>query len=234
LCNLSAPLAGSLLLFGKAIVLFGVGLGSTGCIAPLSDHPSGRSVGEGNVIASASISAIQDADGGYLPLPEMRWLRGMGKDLDVGVESVIPISGGLVARYSLINPEGDGLALAVHGRFGLSPWTLGSSYYAGAGSTLSFRQANWEPFLVARFNVSRMDIDPSTDKLFLYPDSSNEFDENYTSISAGLAWWTSEQNSVFAALSFINGIEGEFDELNDFVLLTVGFSSRVSGIGRVP
>ena len=67
-------------------------------------------------------------------MPEIRWLHGVGKNLDFGIETVIPVNAGLVVRYSLINPESDGLALAVHGRVGISPWSPASGYYAAAGS----------------------------------------------------------------------------------------------------
>ena len=99
---------------------------------------------------------------------------------------------------------------------------------------LSFREARWEPFRVTRFNLSRVDISSSTDNRFLFPDSSDEFDEEYMSHSAGLAWWTGEHKHLFASLTFIHGIEGEFDEIEDSFLLTIGFSAGTTGFFRVP
>jgi hypothetical protein len=196
-----------------------------GCIAPLSVYPSGRSVGYQHDSTSAAMSVAPDADGDTVLIPEIRWLYGVTEDLDLGVESMIPATAGLVVRYSLINPEQDGLALALHGRLGTSPWTPASGYYAALGSTMSYREGRLEPFLAARWSISRVDLNNDNEDGFFFPDDET-FDEDYMVLTLGIGWWVKKQSSLYVAAHFLNGIEGSFDELEDSFLFTLGFSSN--------
>ncbi len=197
------------------------------CIAPLSVYPSGRSVGYQQGSAAGAISLAPDNDGETVLMPEMRWLYGVTQDLDFGLETVVPATAGLVLRYSLINPEDDGLALALHGRVGSSPWTPASGYYMAIGSTLSYRDGRLEPFLAGRWNLSRVNLDEDDDGGFFFPDDE-EFDEDYAILTVGMSWWVKRQTSLNLAMHYLRGIEGGFDELEDSLLFTLGFTANAA------
>ncbi len=200
--------------------------GTAACVAPLSNHPSGRSVGEGKDLIGASLTLAQTEDGDRLVIPDFRFLHGTTEDLDLGVEAIFPSVAGGTLRYSLINPEQDGFAWAVHGGLGVTPLMPFFAYYTSAGTTVSYRRGSWEPFATLRANSTRVNFSSSDTDGFWLPDDG-DFEEDYTSVSAGLAWWSSEGWGLYGQVSFISGVTAAASGLEDSALLSFGFALEV-------
>src|SRR5512145_967911 len=81
--------------------------------APIANHYSAKSLGTGGIEVQGGALAIGTA------MPFFKAGVGVASDLDVGVQfETINIGG--YAKYSLLNPKGDGLALAIVGAGGKS------------------------------------------------------------------------------------------------------------------
>jgi len=194
------------------------------CVAPPSNYPSARSVGKDNRVIEVAVTGIQNSDGERIAVPTFRVLYGLGENLDVAVESVLPATLGIGLRYSLLNPKEDGLAWAVHGGFGINPLlilTSSDSSYFSLGSTVSYKYGAWEPFFVARRDTVRLRLDDPNDGDAFF-DLSKEIDESYSSLSTGLTWWSQSDWGLYGQISLLTGFDTDFEVLDDYPLLTVG------------
>ncbi len=125
----------------------------------------------------------------------------------------------------VLNPE-DGLAVAIHGGIGITPLIPFTAFYLNAGSTLSYRNGQWEPYLVAQQNVSRVNIQGDADSDGFFSFDEEEFDETFLSTSAGLVWWSSGNWGIYIQATILKGLEGSFQELEDSTLFSIGFTSQ--------
>jgi hypothetical protein len=166
-------------------------LGGAGCsIAPITNLPTGRTVGAGKVgLDLGAIMASEDLSPGFASKLSI----GLMRDLDFGFEYEV-ISLGAFLKYSLINPIGDGPALAVHGGLGQS----GSTYYYG-GVTGSLKLGAMEPFGVIRYNHA--EYQEITSSIFTIPAGSY----NYWSFSGGTAIWIVKWFGLKGEVSFLSG-----------------------------
>lgn len=119
-----------------------------GCaIAPLSNHVTARTNGQGNSLLSLGGTIATSKDEGWLP--SIKYSIGLGEDFDLGFQYEV-IEYGLWAKYAFLNTD-EGLSFSALSGIGTG---LGG-FYGYAGPIVSFKLSWFEPFLMTRFNYVR-------------------------------------------------------------------------------
>jgi len=146
----------------------------SGCaVAPLSNSFTGRTLGkkrlqlEGGAVAVGSV------------LPSFKLTYGLFSDFDLGLQ-YDSFSAGLFGKYSLINPENEGFALA--GLFSGGATINGNFLYAGPA--LSFKKGLFEPYFVSRFNYVVYDETESASGISI---EAGEY--SYFQLTGGSIFW---------------------------------------------
>lgn len=119
---------------------------ATGCLAPLSNSFTARSLGAGKIELDGGMSALVRQGDSFM-LPAFAIAVGLSSDFDLGVQ-MESASMGVFGKYSLINNKERGFSLA--GVLGAGAVASGS--YAYAGPVLSYKSKAVEPYFVGRFN----------------------------------------------------------------------------------
>ena len=171
-----------------------------GCVGPLLNHETGRSLGKGK----QSIKLLAGTEGIW----GIDWDIGLTEDFDVGIQYEA-LSLGLDAKYSLINNK-TGIALAAMTGIGL---TAGGTYYLAALAT-SYRVKDFEPFASLRFtqvNIDAADVkDTSTGTVFV---SLPKTSYNYLQGFLGAKYWFAKAFALSVeAGSFVSSSEVKFDQ----------------------
>lgn len=121
----------------------------SGCaVAPLSNHISARSNGEGGSLLSAG-STI--GAGNHAWVPSIKYTVGLSERFDLGFQYEV-IEWGAYGKYQLVGENaakgGEGFALAGLVGSGLSY----EGFYGFLGPVLSYKTGAFEPYFVERFN----------------------------------------------------------------------------------
>lgn len=121
---------------------------TTGCaMAPLSNHITARSTGKEN----SSLDLGTTIGNSRKPwLPTIKYTKGLGDNLDFGVQYEV-VSIGLWSKYSFINRPERGFSFGALIGGGLS----GTGYYGYLGPVVSYRFKRFEPYFISRFNHVR-------------------------------------------------------------------------------
>ncbi|MCJ7486940.1 MAG: hypothetical protein MUQ25_12355 [Candidatus Aminicenantes bacterium] len=149
--------------YRNASMVIMLALLASGCLAPLSNSFTARSLGKGKIGLDGGISALVRQEGSVI-LPAFAIAVGLSSDFDLGVQ-MESASIGLFGKYSFINNKERGFSLA--GVLGAGAVASGS--YAYAGPVLSYKSKAVEPYFVGRFNYVHygksdnvLDMEPGT------------------------------------------------------------------------
>ncbi len=126
--------------YRKASLVILLALLASGCLAPLSNNFTARSLGAGKVGLDGAVLSI----GG---LPALKVAMGLSKDLDFGLQLDVT-SLGVFGKYSFVNNKERGFSLA--GILGAGAVADGAYVYVGP--VLSYKTKVVEPYFVGRFN----------------------------------------------------------------------------------
>ncbi|HEY8278624.1 MAG TPA: hypothetical protein VIH99_03315 [Bdellovibrionota bacterium] len=140
---------------------------ASGCaVAPLSNHISARTNGEGKSLLSAG-STIGVANTGWVP--SLKYSYGMSDKFDIGFQYEV-VEYGVWGKY-LLSGGGDGLSLS--GLAGIG--TSFDGFYSYLGPIVSYKVGIFEPYFVERLNyvsypqknvnvdqVGEIHVDPGT------------------------------------------------------------------------
>ena len=149
----------------------------SGCaIAPLSNSFTGRSIGKKKVQLEGGAVALGTG------MPAFKFTYGLLHDFDLGLQ-YDSFSFGLFSKYSLINPENKGFALA--GLFGGGVTIEGNYLYVGPA--LSYKTGMFEPYFVTRFNYVVYDENDSFSNINI---AAGEY--SYFQITGGSIFWISK------------------------------------------
>jgi hypothetical protein len=129
---------------GRILVAFVLAAAQGCAVAPLSNHVTARTNGEGGSLLSAG-STIGVGDSGWLP--SLKYSIGLSDDFDLGFQYEV-IEYGAWAKYALINNKEEGFSLAALGGTGLSF----EGYYFYGGPVVSYKMDWFEPYFISRFN----------------------------------------------------------------------------------
>lgn len=117
---------------------------ASGCVAPMSNNFTGRSLGSGKVGLDGGVVLASGGDGA---VPSAKMAVGVSQDLDLGAQYDL-FSIGLFARNSFINND-ESLSLA--GVLGMG--IAASGFYGYTGPVISYRTGALEPYCGPRLNV---------------------------------------------------------------------------------
>jgi len=136
---------------------------ASGCLAPLSNSFTARSLGTGKIGLDGGMSVLVRQEDSFV-LPAFAIALGVSSDFDLGVQ-MESASLGVFGKYSFINSKERGFSLA--GVLGAGAVASGS--YAYAGPVLSYKSKAVEPYFVGRFNYVHygesenvLDMEPGT------------------------------------------------------------------------
>lgn len=116
----------------------------SGCVAPMSNNLTGRSLGSGKVGLDGGVVFASGGDG---VVPSVKTAVGVSQDLDLGAQYDL-FSIGLFARNSFINNDED---LSLAGVLGLG--IAASGFYGYTGPVISYKAGALEPYFGPRLNV---------------------------------------------------------------------------------
>jgi hypothetical protein len=119
---------------------------ASGCLAPLSNNFTARSLGTGKIGLDGGMLVFVRQEGS-VALPAFTVAVGLSSGFDLGVQ-MESASIGVFGKYSFINNKERGFSLA--GVLGAGAVASGS--YAYAGPVLSYKSKAVEPYFVGRFN----------------------------------------------------------------------------------
>jgi hypothetical protein len=132
--------------YRNASIIVLLALLASGCLAPLSNNFTARSLGPGKIgLDGGMLVFVRQEDSVALPAFTIAVGLSSGFDLGVQMESA---SIGVFGKYSFINNKERGFSLA--GVLGAGAVASGS--YAYAGPVLSYKSKTVEPYFVGRFN----------------------------------------------------------------------------------
>ena len=136
---------------------------ASGCLAPLSNSFTARSLGTGKIGLDGGMSVLVRQEDSFV-LPAFAIALGVSSDFDLGVQ-MESASLGVFGKYSFINSKERGFSLV--GVLGAGAVASGS--YAYAGPVLSYKSKAVEPYFVGRFNYVHygesenvLDMEPGT------------------------------------------------------------------------
>lgn len=121
-------------------------LASSCAVAPLSNHVSARTNGEGNSLLSAG-STIGVKNSGWVP--SVRYSLGITDRFDLGFQYEV-VEYGVSGKYLLVG-GGEGFSLAGLGGLG----TSFGGFYGFLGPVVSYKWGIFEPYFVERYNYVR-------------------------------------------------------------------------------
>ncbi len=132
--------------YRNASMVILLALAASGCLAPLSNSFTARSLGAGKIGVDGGMSVLVRREDS-VALPAFAIAVGLSSDLDLGVQ-MESASLGVFGKYSFVNNKEQGFSLA--GVLGAGAVASGS--YAYAGPVLSYKSKAVEPYFVGRFN----------------------------------------------------------------------------------
>jgi len=149
--------------YRNASMLILLALLTSGCLAPLSNSFTARSLGKGKKgVGGGMLVLVRQEDS--VVLPAFAVAVGLSSDLDFGLQ-MESASLGVFGKYSFINNNERGFSLA--GVLGAGAVASGS--YAYAGPVLSYKSKAVESYFVGRFNYVHygesencLDMEPGT------------------------------------------------------------------------
>lgn len=173
----------------------------TGCVGPLLNHGTGRSLGSGNHNAKV-IAALE----GYYGF---QYDYGFSDNFDLGVQYEV-LSIGLNSKYSFIN-QSSGFSFA--GTLGIGS-TFGGVYSA-LGFNGSYKAGSWEPFASLRYTSVEVDqqeiINKDTGDLFTVTPVMNY---DYTQGFLGVKYWFTDGLALNVELgSFVSSNNVDFTSI---------------------
>lgn len=116
---------------------------ASGCLAPLSNNFTARSLGAGKVGLDGAVGMINQQS-----FPALKIAVGLSTDFDLGLQ--LDAGGmGVFGKYSFVNNMERGFSLA--GVLGAGAVASGS--YAYGGPVLSYKAKSFEPYIVGRLNL---------------------------------------------------------------------------------
>jgi len=178
----------------KILALASILLLSACAVAPLSNHVTARTNGEGDSLASAG-STLGVGDMGWLP--SLKYSVGLSEDFDIGFQYEV-IEYGVWGKYAFLNRQ-EGWSAA-----GLVGTGLGlEGYYGYLGPVVSLKTGKWEPYFISRFNYVRY----KQRKTSL--DSTGEFSVNpgtyrYFQHTLGFLYWPKHWFGLGLEASLLN------------------------------
>ncbi len=190
---------------------------ASGCLAPLSNSFTARSLGAGKIGVDGGMSALVRREDS-VALPAFMIAVGLSSDFDLGVQ-MESASIGVFGKYSFINNKERGFSLA--GVLGAGAVASGS--YAYAGPVLSYKSKAVEPYFVGRFNYVH------------YGESENILDMEpgtytYVQFTLGSIFWLNQSVGLNVEGSAFAGDLGQADfedfGVSSFVIL-VGVKVRL-------
>lgn len=184
----------------SALLLFA--LMATGCaVAPLSNHTTARTIGDGN----SSLDAGTTLGNKTQPwLPAIKYTLGIGENTELGAQYEV-VSIGLWGKHAFINRQEKGFSLAAIGGTGLS----GTGFYGYIGPIFSYRAKRLEPYFISRFNYvryegSRVDLASIGEISF-----TNGF-YRYIQNTLGTMFWFVERVAISAEASHFSTIHSPY------------------------
>jgi hypothetical protein len=132
--------------YRNASMVIVLALLASGCLAPLSNSFTARSLGTGKIGLDGGMSALVRQEDSIV-LPAFTIAVGLSSDFDLGVQ-MESASMGVFGKYSIINNKERGFSLA--GVLGAGAVASGSYVYGGP--VLSYKSKAVEPYFVGRFN----------------------------------------------------------------------------------
>jgi len=184
---------------------------ASGCLAPLSNSFTARSLGKGKIGLDGGmlVNVIQEDS---VVLPAFAIAVGLSSDFDLGVQ-MESASLGVFGKYSFINNKERGFSLA--GVLGAGAVASGS--YADAGPGLSYKSKAVEPYFVGRFNYVH------------YGESENILDMeagNYTYLqfTLGSVFWLTQRVGLHVEGSAFSGNLGlqDLEDLGTLSFIVLG------------
>jgi len=137
---------------------------ASGCLAPLSNSFTARSLGKGKIGLDGGMLVLVRQEGSVVVPAAFKIALGLSSDFDLGVQ-MESASLSVFGKYSFINNKERGFSLA--GVLGAGAVASGS--YAYAGPVLSYKSKAVEPYFVGRFNYvhygeseNDLDMEPGT------------------------------------------------------------------------
>ena len=178
---------------------------SSCAVAPISNHVSARSNGEGGSLLSAG-TTIGAGNMGWVP--SVKYTVGLSERWDLGFQYEV-IEWGAYGKYQLVGSNaaqgGDGFALAGLVGAGLSY----EGFYGFLGPVVSYKIGAFEPYFVERINyvdfpgskidvrdVGEVHVDPGVYK--------------YLQHSFGFFWWANDWLAFGAETSLFTPIKSNF------------------------
>lgn len=177
---------------------------ASGCaVAPISNHLSARTNGEGGSLLTAG-TTLGIGNKGWVP--SIKYSVGLKEDLDLGFQYEV-IEWGAFLKYQLLGTRGDGFALAGLVGTGISY----EGFYGYVGPVLSWKTGIFEPYFIERYNyvnfpsntqgvdvreVGEVHVDPGT--------------YHYLQHSFGFFLWPLDWLAFGAETSLFTPIQGKF------------------------
>ncbi len=179
-------------------------LAASGCaVAPISNHLSARTNGEGGSLLTAG-TTLGIGNKGWVP--SIKYSIGLKENLDLGFQYEV-IEWGAFLKYQLSGGRGDGFALSGLLGTGLSY----EGFYGYVGPVLSWKMGIFEPYFIERYNYVN------------FPNSTNGIDVrevgevhvdpgtyHYLQHSFGFFIWPNEWFAFGAETSLFTPIKGAF------------------------
>lgn len=176
---------------------------SSCAVAPISNHLTARTNGEGGSLLTAG-STLGIGNKGWVP--SIKYSIGLKENLDLGFQYEV-IEWGAFLKYQLLGTRGDGFALSGLMGTGLSF----EGFYGYVGPVLSWKSGIFEPYFIERYNyvnftksgqgldvseVGEVHVDPGT--------------YHYLQHSVGFFIWANEWLAFGAETSLFTPIKGKF------------------------
>jgi len=172
---------------------------ASGCLAPLSNSFTARSLGTGKIEFDGGMVALVGQEDSVV-LPAFSITAGVSSDFDLGVQ-MESASIGVFGKYSFINNKERGFSLA--GVVGAG--AVGDGSYIYAGPVLSYKSKAVEPYFVGRFNSVH------------YGESNDVFEDwepgtyTYVQFTLGSIFWLTQRIGLNVEGSAFSGNLGRAD-----------------------
>jgi hypothetical protein len=188
-----------------------IALLASGCLAPLSNNFTARSLGTGKIGLDGGVLSV---GGDIGAIPAFKIAVGLASDFDLGIQ-YDSASIGVFGKYSFINNKEQGFSLAAV----LGAGAVGDGFYAYGGPVLSYKGKSFEPYFAGRFNYVH------------YGESEDAFDDfqweagtyTYLQFTLGSIFWLNKSIGLNVEVSALEGKLGlaDLDDVHalSFVIL---------------